>query len=212
MGPLRAKIIHAGAPYIQDVVLTGLDRKEVGAILFGSPLCAALSGLGPDATLEQIMHSAPVQQHFQQVLNQLAQSSTGSATRIARAVASTRAPSLDLGEVTDKGSINQRAVLTHRADVVKGLQEQFALYADNFPIWAEQSNGMAQFAVWTALADAGVGASLQHYNPLVDEVVRKHWGVHGNWQLRAQMPFGSNEAPFPEKTFIDDDIRFKTVR
>lgn len=94
-------------------------------------------------------------------------------------------------------------------DVVKGLQEQFALYADNFPIWAEQSNGMAQFAVWTALADAGVGASLQHYNPLVDEVVRKHWGVHGNWQLRAQMPFGSNEAPFGEKAFIDDAERFR---
>ena len=94
-------------------------------------------------------------------------------------------------------------------DVVKGLQEQFALYADNFPVWAEQSNGMAQFAVWTALADAGVGASLQHYNPLVDELVRKHWGVHGNWQLRAQMPFGSNEAPFGEKTFMEDEARFK---
>ena len=123
VGPLRARIIHAGAPYIQDVVLTGLDRKEVGAIVFGTPACAALSGLGGEATLEQIMHSAPVQQHLQTVFDQLAQSATGSATRIARAVASTRAPSLDLGEVTDKGSINQRAVLTHRADVVTGLYE-----------------------------------------------------------------------------------------
>ncbi len=94
-------------------------------------------------------------------------------------------------------------------DVVKGLQEQFALYADNFPVWAEQSNGMAQFAVWTALADAGVGASLQHYNPLVDEMVRKHWGVNSNWQLRAQMPFGSNEAAPGEKTFMEDEARFK---
>jgi len=94
-------------------------------------------------------------------------------------------------------------------DVVKGLQEQFALYADNFPVWAEQSNGMAQFAVWTALADAGVGASLQHYNPLVDEMVRKHWGVNTNWQLRAQMPFGSNEAAPGEKTFMEDEARFK---
>ncbi|WP_313275102.1 nitroreductase family protein [Stenotrophomonas sp.] len=94
-------------------------------------------------------------------------------------------------------------------DVVKGLQEQFALYADNFPVWAEQSNGMAQFAVWTALADAGIGASLQHYNPLVDEAVRKEWGVHGNWQLRAQMPFGSNEAPFGEKSYMEDEARFK---
>ncbi|MGE8281214.1 MAG: nitroreductase family protein [Stenotrophomonas sp.] len=94
-------------------------------------------------------------------------------------------------------------------DVVKSLQEQFALYADNFPVWAEQSNGMAQFAVWTALADAGIGASLQHYNPLVDEAVRKEWNIHGNWQLRAQMPFGSNEAPFGEKNYMEDEARFK---
>ena len=127
VGPLRAKIIQAGAPYIQDVVLTGLDRKEVGAIIFGTPACAALSGLGADATLEQIMHSPAVQQHLQHTLNQLALTATGSATRIARAVASTRAPSLDLGEVTDKGSINQRAVLQHRADVVEGL------YAETLP-------------------------------------------------------------------------------
>ncbi|WP_415795687.1 feruloyl-CoA synthase [Comamonas aquatilis] len=124
VGPLRARIIHAGAPFIQDVVLTGLDRKEVGAIVFGSPACLALSGLEAGATQEQIMHSASVQQHLQTVLDQLAQTATGSATRIARAVASTRAPSLDLGEVTDKGSINQRAVLSHRADVVLGLYEE----------------------------------------------------------------------------------------
>lgn len=94
-------------------------------------------------------------------------------------------------------------------DVVKGLQEQFALYADNFPIWAEQSNGMAQFAVWTALADADIGASLQHYNPLVDETVREAWGVPAHWTLRAQMPFGSNEAAFGEKAYVEDEARFK---
>ena len=121
VGPLRAKIINAGAPYIQDAVLTGLDRKEVGAILFGSPACAALSGLPASATLQEVMGSAPVQQHMQRVINELAAGATGSATRIARAVMSTRTPSLDLGEVTDKGSINQRAVLKHRADVVEAL-------------------------------------------------------------------------------------------
>ncbi|MBD9534951.1 nitroreductase family protein [Stenotrophomonas sp. ATCM1_4] len=94
-------------------------------------------------------------------------------------------------------------------DVVKGLQEQFALYADNFPVWAEQSNGMAQFAVWTALADADIGASLQHYNPLVDQGVREAWGVPAHWTLRAQMPFGSNEAPHGEKTYMEDEARFK---
>ena len=94
-------------------------------------------------------------------------------------------------------------------DVVKGLQEQFALYADNFPVWAEQSNGMAQFAVWTALADADIGASLQHYNPLVDQGVREAWGVPAHWTLRAQMPFGSNEAPHGEKTYMEDEARFQ---
>lgn len=59
--------------------------------------------------------------------------------------------------------------------VVKGLQEQFPLYADNFPIWSEQASGIAQFAVWTALAQENVGASLQHYNPLIDTQVQKEW-------------------------------------
>ncbi|HEX7916384.1 nitroreductase family protein [Rudaea sp.] len=94
-------------------------------------------------------------------------------------------------------------------DVVKGLQEKFALYADNFPVWSEQASGMAQFAVWTALSDADVGASLQHYNPLVDAEVAARWNIPASWKLRAQMPFGSNEKPFGEKAFMDDAARFK---
>lgn len=94
-------------------------------------------------------------------------------------------------------------------NVVKGLQEKFALYADNFPVWSEQAGGMAQHAVWTALANAGIGASLQHYNPLIDAEVAKTWDVPPSWRLRAQMPFGSNEAPFSEKAFMDDAERFK---
>ena len=94
-------------------------------------------------------------------------------------------------------------------DVVKGLQEQFASYADNFPIWSEQASGIAQFAVWTALAEAGIGGSLQHYNPVVDADVTKTWDIPASWTLRAQMPFGSNEAGFGEKTFMDDEQRFR---
>jgi len=93
--------------------------------------------------------------------------------------------------------------------VVKGLQEQFALYADNFPVWSEHSTGMAQFAVWTALAEAGIGASLQHYNPLADTAAAQEWNIPASWKLRAQLPFGSNEAPFTEKTYIADEERFK---
>ena len=86
--------------------------------------------------------------------------------------------------------------------VVKGLQERFSLYADNFPVWSLQSNGMLEFAVWTALADAGVGASLQHYNPLVDEGARLAWGLPAEWKLLAEMPFGSIEAPAGDKEFL----------
>ncbi|VWC53255.1 pirin family protein [Burkholderia aenigmatica] len=83
---------------------------------------------------------------------------------------------------------------------------------DAFPMFSEHSAGMAQFAVWTALAEAGIGASLQHYNPLIDAEVAKQWNVPASWRLRAQMPFGSNLQPFPEKTFIADELRFKTFR
>lgn len=79
-------------------------------------------------------------------------------------------------------------------------------------MFSEHSAGMAQFAVWTALAEAGIGASLQHYNPLVEAEVTKQWNVPASWKLRAQMPFGSNLQPFPEKTFIADELRFKTFR
>jgi len=94
-------------------------------------------------------------------------------------------------------------------DIVKELQEKFKPYAENFPVWSEQSSGIAQFAVWTALADTGIGASLQHYNPLIDDAVTETWGIPSSWKLRAQMPFGSNEKPFGEKSFIEDSIRFK---
>lgn len=95
-------------------------------------------------------------------------------------------------------------------DVVKALQEQFALYADNFPVWSEHSTAIAQFATWTALSEIGVGASLQHYNPIVDAEVAETFGIPSNWKLRAQLVFGSIEAPAGEKTYMDDAARFKT--
>lgn len=97
-------------------------------------------------------------------------------------------------------------------DIVKGLQEQFPLYADNFPIWSEQASGIAQFAVWTALSQENIGASLQHYNPLVDNDVQKTWNIPANWILRAQMVFGSINSPAGDKAFMDDDVRFKVFK
>lgn len=123
VGPLRAQIIAAGAPYIQDAVLTGINRKEVGAMVFPTPKVRELSGLPAEASLHEVLASAPVLAHFQSVLNRLAQSATGSASRIARLCLLADAPSIDRGEITDKGSINQRAVLAHRADTVLALHE-----------------------------------------------------------------------------------------
>lgn len=95
-------------------------------------------------------------------------------------------------------------------DVVKALQEQFALYADNFPVWSEHSSAIAQFAVWTALSEQNIGASLQHYNPIVDAEIAEIFDIPANWKLRAQLVFGSIEAHAGEKTFMAEADRFKT--
>jgi feruloyl-CoA synthase len=124
VGPLRGKIIAAGAPYIQDVVLTGINLKEVGAMVFPTPAVRALSGMPADAPLADVLGSEPVLAHFQQVINELAKTATGSANRIARMCLLSEPPTIDKGEITDKGSINQRAVLSHRADTVAALHEE----------------------------------------------------------------------------------------
>ncbi|GED82805.1 nitroreductase family protein [Latilactobacillus curvatus] len=95
-------------------------------------------------------------------------------------------------------------------DVVKNLQENVPLYAENFPTWSEQASGMAQYATWLALAEKNVGASLQHYNPVIDEAVTAKWNIPSNWKLRAQMPFGSIENPADAKDYNTDASRFQT--
>lgn len=85
--------------------------------------------------------------------------------------------------------------------VVTGLMNQFPLYKDNFPVWSLQSNGMLEFAVWTALEAEGLGASLQHYNPLVETAVRDAWKLPEGWKLLAEMPFGSVKAPAGSKEY-----------
>lgn len=85
--------------------------------------------------------------------------------------------------------------------VVRDLQEQFPTYADSFSVWAEHSDAMHQYVVWTALAAAGVGANLQHYAPVVAEQVRQTWDINPNWQLIAQLVFGGVEQPAGDKEF-----------
>lgn len=93
--------------------------------------------------------------------------------------------------------------------VVKGLQEQFVAYAANFPVWADHADAMTQYAIWTTLAAAGVGANLQHYNPVIDAEVAKTWNIPVDWTLRAQLVFGGIAAPAGEKAFNPIEERFQ---
>ncbi|MEK3882951.1 nitroreductase family protein [Paenibacillus sp. PL2-23] len=97
-------------------------------------------------------------------------------------------------------------------EVVAGLQQQFPSYADNFPVWANQSNGMLQYVIWTSLELEGFGASLQHYNPLIDDKVKAEWDIPSSWKLLAQMPFGKPTAPPGDKTFKPLDERMKVYK
>lgn len=128
VGPLRGKIIAAGAPYIQDVVLTGLNMKEVGAMVFPTAAVRQLSGLPADASMHDVLDTPGVLAQFQKIVDELAKNATGSANRIARLCLLADPPTIDRGEITDKGSINQRAVLTHRADTVAKLHSDGLRY------------------------------------------------------------------------------------
>ncbi|SPQ21273.1 a5f9d116-f280-4aba-90a4-b8166b1e14ee [Thermothielavioides terrestris] len=94
--------------------------------------------------------------------------------------------------------------------VVESLQTKFALYADRFPVWAGHTSAMLQFVLWTTLEAEGLGASLQHYNPLIDAKVAEEWKLPATWKLTAQLVFGgraSNELP--EKTFEPLETKLK---
>lgn len=96
--------------------------------------------------------------------------------------------------------------------VVEALQTKFALYKDNFPIWSLESNGILQYIVWMSLANEGLGSSLQHYNPLIDEEVKKTWNIPDGWKLLGQMPFGKPTTSPDEKTFEPIEQRVKIFK
>lgn len=119
VGPLRARFIDHFAPYVRDVVFAGADRDFIAALVFPDiEACRKLAGLGPDASASDIAGAPGVRQKFAELLKKLATLSPGSSTRIARAILMADLPSMDKSEMTDKGSINQRAVLRNRASLV----------------------------------------------------------------------------------------------
>jgi feruloyl-CoA synthase len=124
VGVLKAKVLTAGSPIVQDVVLTGLDREYIGAILFLNPdACRKLAALEVDTPNEVTFLHESVQQFIDEMLQKLKTQATGSATLVAKAIIAIEPPSIDLGEITDKGSLNQRAVLKFRANLVEKLYQ-----------------------------------------------------------------------------------------
>ncbi|MDF2885418.1 MAG: nitroreductase [Clostridiaceae bacterium] len=98
------------------------------------------------------------------------------------------------------------------SSVIESLQQNFALYKDNFPIWSQQASGMHQFVIWTALEIEGFGASLQHYNELIENDVKKEWSIPDNWKLIGQMPFGKPTVEPDEKKFQPVEERIKVFK
>jgi feruloyl-CoA synthase len=123
VGPLRMAIVAQCAPLVRDVVLAGPDRDEVAALII--PDIEACRKLTPDlpreATAAVVLADARVRAAFARFLEVLSEPSRGTSARVRRAILLAEPPSLDVGEVTDKGSINQRAVLAHRAALVEEL-------------------------------------------------------------------------------------------
>ncbi|WP_235442924.1 feruloyl-CoA synthase [Caballeronia mineralivorans] len=120
VGPLRARVVSEGAPYVQDAVVTGINRGEIGLLVFPRlDDCRRLAALPAGAAVDEVLNAAPVRAFFTDLLVRLNRQSTGATTFIARLLLLDTPPSLDLGEITDKGSINQRAVQKHREDLIE---------------------------------------------------------------------------------------------
>jgi len=122
VGPLRARFIDHFAPYVRDVVFAGPDRDYLGALVFPDlEACRKLAGLAADATPAAIVADGKVRGVFAERLKSLAAKAQGTSTRVERAILMAEPPSMDKSEATDKGSINQRAVLKNRAAVAEQL-------------------------------------------------------------------------------------------
>jgi len=122
VGPLRASLIAAMSPYVQDVVITGLNEEYLGALIIPDvKACSEKLELDDKPTFDTLARNARLRDSLREKLQAHAAQHPASSTRIVRAMLLPSAPSLDAGEITDKGSINQRAVLECRQELVLAL-------------------------------------------------------------------------------------------
>lgn len=125
VGMLKASIISSGAPLIQDVVLTGLNRDFVGALLFlHYTACLELTGLNDGTTMEKLSQHIKIVTFLDEWLSLFNSGSAGSSTTVKKYIIATVPPSMEKGEITDKGSLNQRAVLTHRSELINTMYDE----------------------------------------------------------------------------------------
>ncbi len=94
---------------------------------------------------------------------------------------------------------------------IRSLQEQMPLYSENFALWSQHGTGIAQFSVWTVLAELGVGASLQHYGNLIEQEVLAHFDLPSSWSLIAQMPFGAIQSEAGTKEYLPSSERVRVI-
>jgi feruloyl-CoA synthase len=122
VGPLRNRAVLEGSPYVQDLVVTAPDRECLGALVFPRMHeCRRLAGLAGSASDAQVLASAPVREWFANWLQRLNRDASGNASRLEWIALLDEPASIDRGEITDKGSINQRAVLQWRAAQVEAM-------------------------------------------------------------------------------------------
>jgi feruloyl-CoA synthase len=124
VGTLRTNFVGHCAPYIQDAAIAGHDRDELAALVFANvEACRTKAGLDAELPAAEVVVHAAVRSLFRELLDAFALRSTGSSNRIVRVILLADRPSLEAGEITDKGSLNQRTTLRQRAGIVEELYE-----------------------------------------------------------------------------------------
>jgi len=97
-------------------------------------------------------------------------------------------------------------------ETVEEYQERFPSYAESFVLWSLQSAGMLQYVIWAGLESKGLGANIQHYNPIIDDEVKDIFGIPQSWRLLAQMPFGTSAGEPGKKEFESVDARVRVLK